>query len=92
MGAAGELNIGFEGSNKSGTSVIRFTVDGKNYDVELAGDTTSLYAITTINKNAPGYVRVDFRGISKTGDTFGEITHFRIGGKATDADNHFVTE
>lgn len=37
-------------------------------------------------------MRVDFRGISKTGDTFGEITHFRIGGKATDADNHFVTE
>ncbi len=92
VGAAGELNIGFEGSNKSGTSTIRFTIDGKEYDVNIAGDTTSLYGITTINKTAPGYVRVDFQGISKTGDTFGEITHFRIGGLATNADNHFVTE
>lgn len=92
VGASGELNIGFEGSNKSGSSVIRFTVDGKEYDVEVTGDTTSLYGITTIKKTAPGYVRIGFQGISKTGDTFGEITHFRIGGQATEADNHFVTE
>ena len=92
VGSAGELNIGFEGINKSGASTIRFTVDGKTYDVKVASDTTSLYGITTINKSAPGYVRVDFQGISKTGDTFGEITHFRIGGSATNSDNHFVTE
>jgi len=92
VGASGELYIGFEGSNKSGTSTIRFTVDGKTYDVKVTGDTLSLYSITTINKTAPGYVRVDIQGISKTGDTFGDITHFRIGGPAVSSDNHFVTE
>lgn len=92
VGAAGELNIGFEGNNKSGSSILRFTIDGKNYDVKIAGDTTSLYSIATINKSAPGYVKVDIKGISKTGDSFGEISHFRIGGSATAADNYFVTE
>src|SRR5690606_13311547 len=92
VGAAGELNIGFEGDNKSGSSILRFTIDGKNYDVKIAGDTTSLYSIATINKSAPGYVKVDIKGISKTGDSFGEISHFRIGGPATAADNYFVTE
>ena len=92
VGAEGQLNIGFEGSNKSGTSTIRFTVEGKSYDVEVSGDTLSLYSITTIDKTTPGYVRVDYQGISKTGDTFGEITQFRIGGPASDSTNHFVTE
>ena len=92
VGGAGKLNIGFEGNNKSGTSTIRFTIDGKSYDVEVSGDTLSLYGITTIDKTAPGYVRVDYQGISKTGGTFGEITQFRIGGPASDSTNHFVTE
>lgn len=47
--AEGELNIGFEVRNKSGTSTIRFTIDGKKYDLEVIGDTTSLYGITIIN-------------------------------------------
>jgi hypothetical protein len=37
-------------------------------------------------------VKVDFQGISKTGDTFGEISHFRIGESATNSYKHFVTE
>src|SRR5690554_481600 len=37
VGSAGELNIGFEGSNKSGTSTIRFTVDGKRSEERRVG-------------------------------------------------------
>ena len=92
VGAAGQQNIGFEGSNKSGTSTIRFTIDGKEYDIEINSDTTALYSIATIEKTAPGYVRVDYKGLSKTGENFGEITSFRIGGPAADSINHFVTE
>jgi hypothetical protein len=92
VGTSGELNIGFEGKNSSGTSTIRFTIEGKNYDIKVSGDSLSLHGITTIYKEAPGYVRVDYQGISKTGDSFGEITHFRIGGSATDSVNNYVTE
>jgi hypothetical protein len=92
VGTSGELNIGFEGKNSSGTSTIRFTIEGKNYDIKVSGDSLSLHGITTIYKETPGYVRVDYQGISKTGDSFGEITHFRIGGSATDSVNNYVTE
>ena len=40
----------------------------------------------------PGYVRVDFHGLHKSGETFGEIYYFRVGGEAAEQTNNFVTE
>lgn len=92
VGGSGELKIGFIGSNSSGSSKIRFIIEGNSYDVEISGDSTQLYNIAKINKSEPGYVKVDFRGLSKEGSTFGEIYHFRLGGEAAEHTNNFVSE
>ena len=92
VGAGGELNLAFIGSNATGSSKIRFKVDGKTYDVSLSGPTKKIYAIAKINRVKDGYVRVDMQGLTKTGSSFGEVNYFRIGGEASTAANHFVTE
>jgi len=92
VGATGELNLAFNGSNATGTSRILFTVDGIAHEVIVSGPTEKIYAIARINKAKDGYVRIDMQGISKTGTSFGELSYFRIGGPASTGVNHFVTE
>lgn len=92
VGAAGNLNLAIVGNNVTGSSKIRFTVEGKSYDVSIEGPTSKVYAIAKITRQTEGYIRVDMQGISKTGTTFGDISHFRIGGPASTGTNHYVTE
>lgn len=92
VGATGELNLAFNGSNATGTSRILFTVDGIPHEVIVSGPTEKIYAIAKINKAKDGYVRIDMQGVSKTGTSFGELSYFRIGGPAAAEVNHFVTE
>jgi hypothetical protein len=102
VGASGELKLGFMGSNTTGTSNVRFTVydqtaDGqsvnpKSHDVTISGPTMKIYGITTLQRSAPGYVRIDMQGLSKSGSSFGEIPYFRIGGAAASATNNYITE
>lgn len=92
VGGTGEMNLAFEGKNVTGNSLIRFSIDGKSYDVRIDGPTKKIYAIAKIKREKAGYVKVDMQGISKSGKTFGEITGFRIGGEASVAENNYVTE
>lgn len=91
VGGTGELNLAVTGCNVTGNSVIRFTIDGKSYDVRISGPTQKIYAIAKIKREREGYVRVDMQGISRSGKTFGEISGFRIGGDASVGTNNYVT-
>lgn len=88
----GEMKLAFVGNNATGTSKIRFTVDGKPYDVTVSGPTAKVYSIAKINRVKEGYVRIDMQGLSRTGNSFGEISYYRIGGVASAGPNFFVTD
>ncbi|HNX65599.1 MAG TPA: DUF3472 domain-containing protein [Bacteroidales bacterium] len=92
VGAAGNLNLAFYGCNATGTSRIRFTVDGHSYDVIVSGPGNKIYPIAKLTREKEGYVRVDMQGISKSGTSFGDISYFRIGGTAASGTNNYVTE
>jgi hypothetical protein len=92
VGATGTLNLAFYGSNATGTSRIRFTVDGTSYTVIVSGPGKKIYPIAKLSRNKEGYVRVDMQGMSKTGSSFGDVSYFRIGGPAAMGTNHYVTE
>lgn len=92
VGNAGELNLAVMARNATGSSLIRFTVDGKSYDVRISGPTLKMYPVARLERAEPGYVRVDMQGISRSGKTFGEVTGFRIGGQASVGQNYFVTD
>lgn len=92
VGKPGEMNLAFIGSNVTGTSKIRFTVDGKSYDVTVSGPTAKVYSTAKINREKEGYVRIDMQGLSRTGNSFGEVSYYRIGGPASSESNFFVTD
>lgn len=92
VGTAGDLNLGVVASNNSGSSVVRFTVMGRSYDVRIAGPTAKIYTIGVLKVEKPGYIRVDMQGISYTGKDFGVVDGYRIGNQAATGELHFVTE
>lgn len=92
VGATGNLNLAFYGSNATGTSKIRFIVDGHSYDVTVSGPGNKIYPIAKLTREKEGYVRVDMQGITKTGTSFGEVSYFRIGGTSAAGTNNYVTE
>lgn len=92
VGAAGDLNLAFYGCNTTGTGRIRFTVDGNSYTVTVSGPGKKIYPIAKLHREKAGYVRVDMQGMSRTGSSFGEVSHFMIGGAAAAGSNNYVTE
>ena len=64
------LNAYLAGSNNSS---VRVTINGTAFTVQLTGTTPKTYPVGTVNVIAPGYVKVDMRGMTKGGGYFGDV-------------------
>lgn len=56
-----------------GNSEIKVSYGKKNFKVKLNSDALTQVPVGSINIKQPGYVRIDLQGISKQGNTFGEV-------------------
>lgn len=92
VNGSGELNLAVVGCNNTGNSLLRFTVQGKSFDVRIDGPSSKIYTVAKLNLEKPGYIRVDVKGISKSGANFGEIIGYRIGNTAASGKSYFVTD
>lgn len=92
VGRTGELNLAVVGSNNTGNSQLRFTIEGKSFDVRIDGPISKIYTVAKLYLKKPRYIRVDVKGISKSGTNFGEITGYRIGNTAASGKSYFVTD
>ncbi|MGK5079882.1 DUF3472 domain-containing protein [Janthinobacterium sp. HLX7-2] len=82
--AAGPVTVALDAKLAGSTSsVVRVTVDGNPFDVNLAGTDSKTYAVGTVNVAAPGYVKVDLRGVSKAGGYFGDVSALKVTSAAT---------
>jgi hypothetical protein len=68
----GKLELALKASNPKGNSTISASAGGRKLNAALSKETTGLVALGGLPVNA-GYVRLDFEGVSKTGETFGEL-------------------
>jgi hypothetical protein len=59
-------------------SLLTATVNGQTFYVRLGGSGTRTYSLGTVQLAAPGYVRVDLRGVSKGGAYFGEVSALKV--------------
>lgn len=95
MNSVGPLTLGLVAALKgSGNSTVRVTVSGKAFTIQLAGATSKTYPVGTVSIVTPGYVRVDLQGISKDGDSFGDVSSLQVTttatlSYATDAANYY---
>lgn len=67
----------------SGTSSVRVTVNGTPFTVNLSGSAQTVYTVGTVNISTPGYVKVDFQGLTKSGSYFADVYDLLISGTAT---------
>lgn len=95
VNAAGSVTVALDARLAGGAgSTVRATVNGTPFTVNLAGAASKTYPVGTVNVAAPGYVRVDLQGVSKSGGYFGDVSALKITSSATlnyanDAANYY---
>ncbi|MBY0242408.1 MAG: DUF5077 domain-containing protein [Burkholderiaceae bacterium] len=95
VSAAGSVTVALDARLAGGaSSTVRATVNGTPFTVNLAGAASKTYPVGTVNVAAPGYVRVDLQGISKSGGYFGDVSALKVSSSATlnyanDAANYY---
>jgi hypothetical protein len=95
MASAGNVTLGLDARLAgSSSSTIRVTVNGTSFDVKLSGSASKTYPVGTVYVAAPGYVKVDLRGVSKNGGYFGDVSALKVTTTATvnyanDAANYY---
>lgn len=74
---AGTLDLALKAK---GTSRIKVTLGEKDFQVRLSANDFQEIPVGTVEVVHPGYVRVDLKGLKKSGDTYGEVEGIRIKG------------
>ncbi|MBJ7313439.1 DUF3472 domain-containing protein [Rugamonas sp. CCM 8940] len=83
VAAAGPVTVALDARLAGGSnSTVRVTIDGKPFDVKLSITGARSYPVGTVNVAAPGYVKVDLRGISKDGGYFGDVSALKVSANA----------
>lgn len=93
VGKTGKLHLSATCATGEGTdqSTLLFDALGRQHKVHVSGTEPKNYDIGTFRVKEPGYIRVDIRGLEKTGDgNFANITGFTLSGAATEGENHFI--
>jgi hypothetical protein len=79
MDAAGSAAVAMDARLAgSASSTVKVTVNGTPFNVTLSGAAGKTYAVGTVQVAAPGYVRVDLQGISKSGGYFGDVSALKV--------------
>lgn len=81
---AGQVQVALDASlADGGNSTIRVKINGKPFDVKLAGKARKTYAVGTVDVAAAGYVKVDMQGLSRVKGTFGDVSALKVTSNAT---------
>ncbi len=94
VGRTGDLFIAFNASVPSGASSIKVTINGDNIIVPaVTGAAYKKYRVAILNVTTPGYIKVDFQGISNTNNsTFADVSDLIVYGTATTSDLTFAND
>lgn len=74
------------------SSTLEVSLLGKSFTVEIEKAEEPIFLIGTVTVSAPGYIRVDAKGIKKETPDFPFITEYFISGEAAVEPLHFVRD
>src|SRR5882757_6837047 len=80
LGNTGSLTVKVKAKVASGSSVIKLTINGVAFNVSMSGTAFTTYNVGTVNITSPGYVKVNFQGVSKTGSYYADVSDLIISG------------
>ncbi|WPQ66442.1 DUF5077 domain-containing protein [Chitinophaga sancti] len=92
LGKTGTLNVGLTAKVPSGTSNIKVTVNGTQFNATLTGTSYSSYNIGSVSIADTGYVKIDLQGVNKTGGYFADVSQINISGTATTSNVVFAND
>ena len=78
----GILYLGVNGYSADGTSTISLKVNDSTFKILLNSANPKDYYAGGINITTPGYIKVDIKGVSKSGTYIGDISSLLVGGPA----------
>ena len=89
---AGKIQLALKVHAISGRSSIKCQIGKETKVVNISNTTTGTLKIGTFNIEKPGYQTVVLTGISKTAETFAEISDVLIAGDAVDSSTRYVKD
>jgi len=89
---SGNLDLAINAKSPEGKAEIEVLVDGKKYPVSITSSSWEMIKVGSVKVSENHYVRVDFKGKSKTGSVFAEISEIVIDGEAAQEPLVFVRE
>jgi len=88
----GTLQIGVKARQSSGESTVRFSFGSESSEVKLNAPSFSTIDVGTYSIEEPGYYYIDVKGLDKSGNNFGELSHILLGGDVTNSDVFYVKD
>ncbi len=88
--AAGKLKVIAIMQMFDGVSEVKWTINGESKMITISGTGNKAFEVGEWNISKPGYIKIDARGISKTGQVFANISEIQIEGTATAGQIAFV--
>ena len=88
----GLLTVAIRARVKEGNSEIEVSLAGKSFPVTLNNSGWQVINVGAVQVKENQHVKIDFKGISKTGATFADVSHILIEGAAAQEPLVFVRE
>ncbi|MCK3685494.1 DUF3472 domain-containing protein [Maribellus sp. YY47] len=88
----GNLELSIKAKTREGESEIELSVNGKKYPVSLSSSSWETLKVATLKVNENQHVRVDFKGKTRSGEVFADISDLIIEGDAAQEPLTFVRE
>ncbi|MEN7548739.1 DUF3472 domain-containing protein [Rapidithrix thailandica] len=89
---SGEMHLGIRAKVVSGRSTLNVTLGDNSKEITLSNTEYDTIPIGTFNIAQAGYQTLTMQGISKTADTFADVSHILIGGPVSTEKMYFVKE
>lgn len=87
---AGDAQLSLKLSVPEGNTKISLTAEGKTFTKELNNRNSEIISIGSIHIKKPGYVKVDLKGLTKTGAVFANISDLIVSGPALEKGAAYV--
>lgn len=88
--AAGKAELSLRLSVPEGKTKISLTAGGKTLEKEVSNLGAAVVNIGEIDIRQAGYIKIELRGLSKTGDVFAEVSDLIVSGSVLSAGTSYV--
>lgn len=87
---AGDAQLSLKLNVPEGNTKISLTAEGKTFTKELNNRNTDVISIGTVRIKKPGYIKIDLKGLTKTGSVFANISDLIVSGTALEKGAAYV--